>query len=145
MWRLGQKATCLSRPYDKHKLDCSSGDKAYNNSTTQILFESAIAASFNKQTFHSIQLNTMRQNYLFVGKSPDWIQYGQNQLQIFISVINQLDAQNLFYNKFISCLYVFRAPCTHRQEVKILLYSLWYHHTYRFSSVEWGSVERRKN
>ena len=30
-------------------------------------------------------------------------------LSIFILVINQLDAQNLFYNKFISCLYMFRA------------------------------------
>ena len=46
-----------------------------------------------------------------------------------ILVVNQLDAQNLFYNKFISCLYTFRAPCAHRQEVKIVLYSLWYHHT----------------
>jgi hypothetical protein len=27
-------------------------------------------------------------------------------LSIFILLINQLDAQNLFYNKFISCLYV---------------------------------------
>jgi len=27
-------------------------------------------------------------------------------LCIFIVVINQLDAQNLFYNKFISCLYM---------------------------------------
>jgi len=26
----------------------------------------------------------------------------------------------LFYNKFISCLYMFRAPCAHRQEVKIV-------------------------
>ena len=49
----------------------------------------------------------------------------------FILVINQPDAQNLFYNKFISCLYMFRAPCAHRQEVKIVLYSLCYHHTYR--------------
>ena len=48
---------------------------------------------------------------------------------ISILVINQLDAQNLFYSKFISCLYMFRAPCAHRQEVKIVLYSLWY--TYR--------------
>jgi len=39
-------------------------------------------------------------------------------LSIFILVINQLDAQNLFYNKFTSCLYMFRAPCSHRQEVK---------------------------
>ena len=31
-------------------------------------------------------------------------------LSIFILVINQLDAQNLFYNKFISYLYMFRAP-----------------------------------
>jgi len=30
-------------------------------------------------------------------------------LSIFILVINQLDAQNLFYNKFISFLYMFRA------------------------------------
>jgi len=37
----------------------------------------------------------------------------------------------LFYNKFISCLYMFRAPRAPRQEVKIVLYSLWYHHTYR--------------
>ena len=36
----------------------------------------------------------------------------------FILAINQLDAQNLFYNKFISCLYMFRAPCARRQEVK---------------------------
>ena len=50
-------------------------------------------------------------------------------LSIFILVINQIDAQNLFYDKFISCLYMFRAPCAHRQEVKIVLYSLWYHHT----------------
>jgi len=35
----------------------------------------------------------------------------------------------LFYNEFISCLYMFRAPCAHRQEVKIVLHSLWYHHT----------------
>ena len=48
---------------------------------------------------------------------------------LFILVINQLDAQNLFYNKFISCLNMFREPCAHRQEVKIVLYSLWYHHT----------------
>ena len=47
-------------------------------------------------------------------------------VSIFILVINQIDAQNLFYSKFISCLYMFRAPCAHRQEVKIVLYSLWY-------------------
>jgi len=54
---------------------------------------------------------------------------GQNfiihPLVTLILVINQLDAKNLFYNKYISCLYMFRAPCAHRQEVKILLYTLW--------------------
>ena len=38
----------------------------------------------------------------------------------------------LFYNKFIICLYMFymfRALCAHHQEVKIELYSIWYHHT----------------
>jgi len=44
---------------------------------------------------------------------------------VFILVINQLGAQNLFHNKFIICLYMFRAPCAHRQEVKIVSYSLW--------------------
>jgi len=38
----------------------------------------------------------------------------------------------LFYNKFILCLYVFRALCAHHQEVKTVLYSLWYNHTYRW-------------
>jgi len=40
----------------------------------------------------------------------------------------------LFYNKFIMCLYMFRALCAHHQEVKIVLYSIWYHHTYRWPS-----------
>jgi len=59
----------------------------------------------------------------------------------FILVINQLDTQNLFYNKFISCLSMFRAPCAHRQEAKIVLYSIWYHHIYRWPSR--AQVERR--
>jgi len=36
----------------------------------------------------------------------------------FILVINQIDAQNLFYNKFISCVYMFPAQCAHDQEVR---------------------------
>jgi hypothetical protein len=60
-------------------------------------------------------------------------------LSIFILVINQLDAQNSFYNKFISCLYMFRALCAHRQEVKIVLYSLWYHHT---ETSEWSKITK---
>ena len=59
----------------------------------------------------------------------------------FILVINQLDAQNLFYNKFISCLYMFRAPCAHRQEVKVVLYSIWHHHT---ETIEWSKITKYK-
>jgi len=40
----------------------------------------------------------------------------------------------LFYNKFIICLYMFRGLCAHHQEVKIVLYSIWYHHTCRWPS-----------
>jgi len=35
----------------------------------------------------------------------------------------------LFYNKFIICLYMFRALCAHHQEDNIVLYSIWYRHT----------------
>jgi len=35
----------------------------------------------------------------------------------------------LFYSKFIIGLYMFRALCAHRQDVKIVLYSIWYRHT----------------
>jgi len=40
----------------------------------------------------------------------------------------------LFYNKFIICLYMFRAQCAHHQEVKIVLYNISYHHTCRWPS-----------
>jgi len=40
----------------------------------------------------------------------------------------------LFYNKFIICLYMFRALCAHHQEVKIVLCSIWYHETCRWPS-----------
>ena len=40
----------------------------------------------------------------------------------------------LFYSKFIIRLYMFRALCAHHQAVKIVLYSLWYHHTCRWPS-----------
>jgi len=29
---------------------------------------------------------------------------------------------------------MFRAPCAHHQEVKILLYNIWYHQTFRWPS-----------
>ena len=39
-----------------------------------------------------------------------------------------------FYDKFIIRLYMFRALCAHHQEVKIVLYSIWNHHTCRWPS-----------
>ena len=51
--------------------------------------------------------------------------------------------KSLFYNKFIICLYMFRALCVHHQEVKIVLYSIWRHHTCRWPSG--AQVERRLN
>jgi len=39
-----------------------------------------------------------------------------------------------FYNEFIIHLYMFRALCAHHQEVKIVLYSIWYRHTRRWPS-----------
>jgi len=49
----------------------------------------------------------------------------------FISLFNQLDAQNLFHNKFYCMPQHVSSTCTYHQEVKIVLHSLWYHHTYR--------------
>jgi len=40
----------------------------------------------------------------------------------------------LFYNKFIIFLYMLRALCAHHQEVKIVLYNIWYHHTCMWQS-----------
>jgi len=40
----------------------------------------------------------------------------------------------LFYNKFIICLYTFRELYAPYQEVTIVLYSIWYHHTCRWPS-----------
>jgi len=45
----------------------------------------------------------------------------------------------LFYNKFIICLYMFRALCAHHQEVSIVFYSIWYHHT---ETSEWSKIAK---
>ena len=34
---------------------------------------------------------------------------------------------------------MFRAPCAYRQKVKIVLYSLWYHHT---ETSEWSKITK---
>jgi len=45
----------------------------------------------------------------------------------------------LFYSKFIVRLYMFRAPRAHHQEVKIVLYSIWYRHT---ETSEWSKFTK---
>jgi len=50
----------------------------------------------------------------------------------FISVFDQIDAQNLFHNKFYFVPLHVSSTCAHHQEIKIVLHSLWYHHTYRW-------------
>jgi len=50
----------------------------------------------------------------------------------FISVFNQLDAQNLFLISFYFVPLHVSSTCAHHQEVKIALHSLWYYHNYRW-------------
>jgi len=45
----------------------------------------------------------------------------------------------LFYNKFIIFLYMFQALCAHHQEVKIVLYNIWYHHT---ETSKWSKITK---
>jgi len=45
----------------------------------------------------------------------------------------------LFYNKFILCLYMFRALCARHQGVKSVLHSIWYHHT---ETSEWSKITK---
>jgi len=49
----------------------------------------------------------------------------------FISVFNQLDAQNFVSQKFYFMPLHVSSIFAHHQEVKTALHSLWYHHTYR--------------
>jgi len=55
----------------------------------------------------------------------------------FISVINQLNAQNLFHNNFYIMPLHVSNTCAHHQEVKIALHSFWYHHT---ETSEWSKI-----
>jgi len=65
-----------------------------------------------------------------------------NTVKLFISVFNQLDAQNLFHNKFYLMPLHVSSTYAHHQVVKIALHGLWYHHTYRWPSRAW--VEGKK-
>jgi len=55
-------------------------------------------------------------------------------LSIFISVINQLNAQILFIISLLYASTCFEHCCAHHQEVKIVLNSVWYHHICRWPS-----------
>jgi len=60
-------------------------------------------------------------------------------LSIFISVFNQLDAQNLFHNKFYFMPLHVSSTCAHHKEVKFALHSLCYHHT---ETSEWSKITK---
>jgi len=60
-------------------------------------------------------------------------------LSIFISVINQLDTQNLFHNKIYFMPLHVSSTCADHQEVKIVLHSLWYRHT---ETNEWSEITK---
>ena len=103
--------------FDKHQgaVTCVQSSPHHENIFISCGTDNEIRIYHMKQVcFSSIVYFNLVINYLYM---------------FFILIINHLDAQNLFYNKFISCLYMFRAPCAHRQEVKIVLYSPWYHRT----------------
>jgi len=59
--------------------------------------------------------------------------------RIFVSVINQLDVQNVCFTiSLFRALHV-SSTCAHRQEVKITLHSLWYHHA---ETREWSKITK---
>ena len=60
-------------------------------------------------------------------------------LSMLISVFNQLDAQNLFHNKFYFMPLHVSSTCAHHQEVKIALHSLRCHHT---ETSEWSKIAK---
>ena len=81
------------------------------------------------QIYFGIQLYMFRTGLLSCSSTVSLVLYTQKSG--FISVFNQLDAQNLFHNKFYFMLLHVSSTCAHHQEVKIALHSLWYHHNYR--------------
>ena len=52
-------------------------------------------------------------------------------LSIFISVINQLDAQTFCFTISLFLFFHVSSTCAHHREVNSALHSLWYHHSYR--------------
>ena len=61
-----------------------------------------------------------------------WPKKRAKYLRIYLN-IHQLEALNFTMIFYFKPLHV-SSTCAHRQEVKIVLYSLWYHHSYRWPS-----------
>jgi len=59
--------------------------------------------------------------------------------RIFISIFNQIDAQNLFHSHFYFMPLHVSSTCAHHQEVKIALHSFRYHHT---GTSEWSKITK---
>ena len=85
----------------------------------------------SKSLLHPVYLNMVRREQLCTDAGGNHLQH----LLRFILVFNQLDAQNLFHSKFYFMPLHVSSTCDHHQEVKIALYSLWYHQTYRCAHV----------
>jgi len=66
-------------------------------------------------------------------------------LAVHLSIILAINLMHkiFFYNEFIISLYMFRALCAHHQQVKIVLYNIWYHHTCRWPSRVHGAATYR--
>ena len=118
-------ASSLRNDRADRQLPFSNRRRQFSFKTTVSVFQDA---DFRRHTPWNYATNRAKELEVFCLKKQT------NINKIFILVINLLDKKNLFYNKFISCLYMFRAPCAHRHEVKILLPSLWYLHTCRWPS-----------
>jgi len=88
----------------------------------------------SKTYFGAFWLKVLHQQWL---KSQSLYVYFDILLTVHLCInlaITNLMHKIFFYNKFIIRLYMFRALCAHHQEVKIVLHSIWYHHTYRWAS-----------
>ena len=91
--------------------------------------------TYNTKFFFSRQ-HILLISFLLINPTPFlcYVHQFMTPFCVFISVINQLDAQNFCFTISLMTLHV-SSTCTHHQEVKIALHSLWYHHTYRWWTI----------